>query len=613
MGLVWKIVGGLVALVLVAILAVVTVFWWFPVGLNNYANKVSIELVLNSPESLTQLGLVDNSPLDFHSGRLDDYTEAQDSKILRISRRARAGLDKYGPKGLKGQEALTWSVLANVLDDQIRAGVSRIAVEPYRVNQISGVAIDMPAFLTDLHQVKNRQGAERYVMRLNEFGRVLRETKARVEHDRRDGITPPDFIIDKTIAAMRSFIEGGVDANILVTNFKPKVEAVEAMNDKTRDKLVADARTAVETQVIPGYEALIVLLEDMRKTAPHDAGVWRLPGGPEFYAGRLKSETTTNLTADQIHETGLSEVARIEAEMTFLLDALRVPAGASLGARVEHMMRDPAELYSNDDVGRGQMLDYLNSLQFSFDAKSKDWFQSLPTQPLEIVRVPDYAQDSSAGGYYNPPALDGSRPGRFYINLRNTADYPKWTLPTLFYHEAEPGHHFQLSAAQNVTGVPIIRQVVTPTAFAEGWGLYAEKLAKEMGLYDADPRGDIGRLQSEMFRAVRLVVDTGMHAKKWSREQAIDYMRAKTGMTEDEVTREIERYVAWPGQACAYKIGELTILRLRARAKTELGDRFDIRAFHEEVLMNGGLPLGVLEQVINQWIGETKASVAKAG
>ncbi len=613
MGLVWKIVGGLVALVLVAILAAVTVFWWFPVGLNNYANKVSIELVFNSPESLTQLGLVDNSPFDFHSGRLDDYTEAQDSKILRISRRARAGLDKYGPKGLTGQEALTWSVLANVLDDQIRAGVSRIPVEPYRVNQISGVAIDMPAFLTDLHQVKNRQGAERYVMRLNEFGRVLRETKVRVEHDRRDGITPPDFIIDKTTAAMRAFMEGGADANILVTDFKPKVEAVEAMNDKTRDKLVADARIAVETQVIPGYEALIVLLEDMRKTAPHDAGVWRLPGGPEFYAERLKSETTTNLTADQIHEIGLSEVARIEAEMTFLLDALRVPSGASLGARVEHMMRDPAELYPNDDAGRGQMLDYLNSLKTSFDAKSKTWFQSLPTQPLEIVRVPDYAQDSSAGGYYNPPALDGSRPGRFYINLRNTADYPKWTLPTLFYHEAEPGHHFQLSAAQNVTGVPIIRQVVTPTAFAEGWGLYAEKLAKEMGFYDADPRGDVGRLQSEMFRAVRLVVDTGMHAKKWSREQAIDYMRAKTGMTEDEVTREIERYVAWPGQACAYKIGELTILRLRATAKTELGDRFDIRAFHEEVLMNGGLPLGVLEQVINQWIGETKAGVAKAG
>ncbi len=612
MGLVLKIVGGLVALVLVAILAAVTVFWWLPVGLNNYANKVSIELVLNSPESLTQLGLVDNSLFDFHSGKLDDYTEAQDGRILHLSRRARAGLDKYGPKGLKGQEALTWSVLANVLDDQIRAGESRIAVEPYRVNQISGVTIDMPSFLTDLHQVKNRHGAERYVMRLVDFGRVLRETKARVEHDRRDGITPPDFIIDKAIGAMRAFIAGGADKNVLVASFRPKVEALEAMNYKTRDKLIADATSAVETQVMPGYEALIALLEEMRKTAPHDAGVWRLPGGAEYYAGRLKSETTTNLTADQIHDIGLSEVARIEAEMTFLLDALRVPAGASVGARIDNMMRDPAELYPNDNTGRGQMLDYLNSLQTSFDAKSKEWFRSLPAQPLEIVRVPEYAEDSSAGGYYNPPALDGSRPGRFYINLRNTADYPKWTLPTLFYHEAEPGHHFQLSAAQTVRGVPIIRQVVTPAAFAEGWGLYAERLAKEMGLYDADPRGDVGRLQSEMFRAVRLVVDTGMHAKKWSREQAIEYMRAKTGLTEDEVRREIERYVAWPGQACSYKIGELTILRLRDRARAELGDRFDIRAFHEEVLMNGGLPLGVLEQAINQWIGEEKARAVKA-
>jgi uncharacterized protein (DUF885 family) len=277
-----------------------------------------------------------------------------------------------------------------------------------------------------------------------------------------------------------------------------------------------------------------------------------------------------------------------------------------VGERVDTLMTAPDQLYPNDDAGRAGMLAYLNSLKEGFDAKAPDYFRSLPTQKLEIVRVPEFAQDSSAGGYYNPPSLDGSRPGRFFINLRNTADYPKWTLPTLFYHEAEPGHHFQLSAAQNVKGVPIIRQVLTPSAFSEGWGLYAEQLAKEMGLYDDDALGDLGRLQSEMFRAVRLVVDTGMHAKHWSREEAIAYMRAKTGMTEDEVTREIERYVAWPGQACSYKIGMLTILRLREKAKAALGDAFDIRDFHEEVLMNGGMPLGVLESVIDDWIATKK-------
>jgi len=606
MGLVWKVLLGVVGLAIAAVLALVTVFWWAPVGINNYANKISIELVLESPESLTQLGLVDNSPLDFHSGRLDDYTEAHEKTLLAVTKRARAGLDKYGLKSLKGQEALTWSVLANVLDDAIRDGESRIPAEPYRVNQISGVTIDMPAFFTDMHQVKSEKSAERYVMRLVEFGRVLRETKARVEQDRKDGITPPDFIIDKALVGMRAFMEGGAAENLLVANFAPKLDDISGLAADQKAKLTADATKAIETQILPGYDTLIALFEDMRKTATHDAGVWRLPGGAEYYAGRLKAETTTDLTADQIHQIGLSEVARIEAEMTAILDAQGIPPAPSVGERIDVVMRDPKQLYPNDDVGRQQMLDYLNGLKLGFDAKSKLWFQSLPTQALEIVRVPEYAQDSSAGGYYNAPALDGSRPGRFYINLRNTADYPKWTLPTLFYHEAEPGHHFQLSAAQNVKDVPIIRQVVTPTAFAEGWGLYAEKLAKEMGFYDADPLGDLGRLQSEMFRAARLVVDTGMHAKHWSREQAITFMRAKTGMTEDEMTREVERYVAWPGQACAYKIGELTILRLREKAKTELGDKFDIRAFHEEVLMNGGLPLSVLEQVIDQWIAKVK-------
>jgi len=606
MGLALKILGGLFSLLVLAALALVTVFWWTPVGVDNYVNKVSIQLSMSSPQSMTQLGLIDNTLLDFHSGRLDDYTEEQDARSLALARKARAGLDKYGPKDLKGQQALTWQIVADVLDDSVRTGEQRIAGTPYRVNQISGVTVDLPAFFTDMHQVKSKQSAERYVKRLVEFGRVLKEVKVRIEKDRADGITPPDFIIDKALVGMHAFVDGGAADNLLVTSFGPKVDAVAGLSDASKAKLKADAQAAIEGQVMPGYRAMIDLFEDMRTTAVHDAGVWRLPGGDAYYATRLKSETTTDLTADEIHAIGLAEVARIEAEMTAILDARGVPPGM-VGERVDTLMTAPDQLFANTNAGREELLTYLRSLKAGFDAKSQQYFLSLPPQPLEIVRVPEYAQDSSAGGYYNPPALDGSRPGRFYINLKNTADYPKWTLPTLFYHEAEPGHHFQLSAAQNVKGVPIIRQVITPSAFAEGWGLYAELLAKEMGLYETDPLGDLGRLQSEMFRAVRLVVDTGMHAKKWSREEAIAYMRAKTGMTEDEVTREIERYVAWPGQACSYKIGMLTIERLRTKAKTELGPKFDIREFHEEVLMNGGMPLSVLETVIDTWIAEKKA------
>ena len=607
MGLAVKILLGLVGLIAAAVLVALTVFWWAPVGLNNYANKVAVELALDSPELLTRLGVIDNTLIDFHSGRLDDHTEAHDRKTLALLRTARTGLDRYGPDGLGGQDRLTWPIFAAMLDDQIRALESRIPPEPYRVNQISGIAIEGPAFLTDFHQVTSRRSAERYVQRVADFGRVLREEKARVEADRNAGITPPDFIIDKTIAAMKAFTAGGAEENLLVTSFEPKLERIQGLGAETRERFRADAAAAVRDSVIPGYQDLIALFEGMRAGAGHDAGVWRLPGGAEYYAGRLKSQTTTDLSPDEIHEIGLSEVARIEAEMGAALDRMEIPAG-DFRQRIDAVMTDPGQLYANDDKGREEMLGHLRQLKDRFDAKAKEWFQSLPMQQLEIVRVPAYAEESSAGGYYNPPSLDGKRPGRFYINLRNTADYPKWTLPTLFYHEAEPGHHFQLSAALNVKGVPILRRVISVPAFSEGWGLYAEKLAKEMGFYDDDPAGDLGRLQSEMFRAVRLVVDTGMHARRWSREEAIEFMRAKTGMTEEEVTREIERYAAWPGQACAYKIGELTFLRLREKARRELGARFDIRAFHEEVLMNGGMPLAVLEQVIDRWIAVTNTT-----
>jgi uncharacterized protein (DUF885 family) len=254
-----------------------------------------------------------------------------------------------------------------------------------------------------------------------------------------------------------------------------------------------------------------------------------------------------------------------------------------------------------------QQIAYLNEINSKLMANVADYFITIPPQPLEIVRVPEYAQDSSIGGYYRPPALDGSVPGRFYINQKNTTDNPRWTLPTLMYHEGSPGHHFQLSAAQLIENVPLMRRSLPFNAFVEGWALYAERIvATDMHIYKDDALADLGRLQAEMFRAVRLVVDTGMHAKRWPREQAIHYMLAKTGMTEAEVTREIERYVVWPGQATGYKVGQLYILRLRAMAEQQLGDRFDIKAFHEMILLNGAMPLEILEESVKSWIESVK-------
>ena len=588
-----------VLLGIVLLVAGASVWYWFrPVGVNNYINKVTVQLLTDSPQLLTSLGFIDNTILDFHSGKLDDYTKAQDEKTLAKLRKARAGLDRYGPEGLEGQELLSWQIAAWFFDDLIRS--AEFEYSGYRVSQLSGPTVNLPQFMTDQHVIKNEKSVRRYISRLNEFGRVLDETLVRVEDDVAHGGTPPDFIIEKSLGVMRAFIEDGAEENALVTTLPEKLEKI-GLDDAARADYVAQATEAVETQVIPGYQALIDRYEELLETANHDAGIWRIPDGDAIYEQAIRTATTTDMSADEIHELGLAEVARIEGEMAAILAGQGMTEG-TLTERIRTLMQDPAQQFPNTDDGKAELLAYLNALNAELMGKIDDYFITLPPQPLEIVPVPEYQQDSSPGGYYQPPALDGSRPGRFFINLKDTADNPKWTLPTLMYHEGAPGHHFQLSLAQTIEGVPLLRKVLPFGAYAEGWGLYAERIAKtDMNMYTGDPLGDLGRLQAEMFRAVRLVVDTGIHTRRWTREEAIDYMIAKTGYTEAEVTREIERYVVWPGQATSYKTGQLAILKMRADAEATLGERFDVREFHEMLLMNGGMPLGILEGVIGDW------------
>jgi len=574
-------------------------FWFTPVGVNNYINKVTFQLAIDSPELLTYLGAIDNTPLDFHSGKLADYTQEEEERSIEKLRRARAGLDAYGPEGLSGQELLTWKIAAWFFDDLLRQAELRYS--GYRVNQISGVTVNMPQFLTDTHVIKNEKSVRRYLSRLAEFGRVLRETHTRVVDDRANGVIPPDFVIEKALVGMNKFIDGGAEQNPLVTTLEPKLTELEGVDAATAETFMAEAARLVSTEVIPGYVAMIDLFESMLPEATHDAGIWRIPNGEAIYAANLRSNTTTQYSADQIHETGLAEVDRIEAEMLDILDGQGV-TGADFASRIRVLMDDPAHQFANSDEGRAEMIAYLEAFDQRVMAIAADYFITIPPQPLEIVRVPEYSQDSSPGGYYNGPALDGSRPGRFYINQKNTADNPRWTLPTLMIHEGSPGHHFQISTSQLIEGVPLLRRLSPFNAYSEGWALYSERIAKtDMGLYDDDPLGDLGRLQAEMFRAVRLVVDTGMHAKRWSREQAIEYMITKTGMTDEEVTREIERYVVWPGQATAYKTGQLALLDMRKEAEETLGERFNLRTFHEAVLMNGAMPLDILKDTMVEW------------
>jgi len=594
-----RVVIGLVATLIVASAGASMWFWFTPVGVNNYINKVTFQLAIDSPELLTYLGAIDNTPLDFHSGKLADYTREEEERSIAKLRDARAGLDAYGPEGLIGQELLTWKIAAWFFDDLLRQAELRYS--GYRVNQISGVTVNMPQFLTDTHVIKNEKSVRRYLSRLREFGRVLRETHARVIDDRANGVIPPDFVIEKALVGMNKFIAGGADNSPLVTTLGPKLDELEDVDEAAAAAFINDATQLVSSEVIPGYKAIIILFESMLPEATHDAGIWRLPNGEAIYAANLRSNTTTQYAPEEIHATGLAEVDRIEGEMLDILDSQGV-MGDSFAQRIRVLMDDPAHQFPNTDEGRAEMIAYLEAFDQKVMAIAADYFVTIPPQPLEIVRVPEYSQDSSPGGYYSGPALDGSRPGRFYINQKDTADNPRWTLPTLMIHEGSPGHHFQISTSQLIEGVPLLRRLSPFNAFSEGWALYSERIAKtDMGLYEDDPLGDLGRLQAEMFRAVRLVVDTGMHAKRWSREQAIEYMTAKTGMTNEEVTREIERYVVWPGQATAYKTGQLALLEMRKDTEDALGERFSLKDFHEAVLMNGAMPLDILKETMADW------------
>jgi uncharacterized protein (DUF885 family) len=549
--------------------------------------------------------LIDNTPLDFHSGKLGDYTRTAELSQIEKVKAARARLERFDPATLEPQERLSLEIAQWFLDDMLRQ--SAFAHGGYRVNQISGVTVDLPQFLTDTHVIVDERSVRRYLSRVAEFGRVLEETRVRIEEDRAAGVTPPDFIIAKTLTGLRAFGAGGADGNVLVTSLAPKLDALEGLSADERQAYLDTARDHVESKVLPGYERLITLFEDMATNASHDAGIWRIPEGEAIYAAALRSNTTTNLSAEEIHALGLLEVARIEKEMDAILDAEGLVEG-TVGERARTLAADPKHLFANDDAGRAAMLDYLRELNTALMDRADEFFITLPTQALEIVRVPPYAENGSAGGYYQAAALDGSRPGRFYINQKDTADNPRWVLPTLLYHEAAPGHHFQVSVGQLMEGVPLLRRMSPFAAYTEGWALYAERVAAlDMNLYAEDPLGNLGRLNDEMFRAVRLVVDTGMHHKRWSREQAIEFMLARTSNSAADVEREIERYVVWPGQATAYKVGQLAILRCREQAEAALGDRFDLRAFHELVLMNGAMPLDILERTVAAWIEEQAA------
>ncbi len=575
-------------------------FWASPVGINNYLNKFFFQIGLRSPEAATYLGLIENTMLDFHSGKLDRYDRKSEIEFLHLVRETRAGLDDLGPENLGGQELLSWKIARWLMDDMIRE--LSFDHSTYRINQIGGVMINTPQFLTDVHRIVNEKSLERYIARLKEFSRVIEEVKVRVISDRDNGVVPPDFVINGALKGMRSFIDGGMRENPLFSSLPHRLEKIDTIAEARKQELFEQAGNIIGAEIIPGYEGMIKLFESLLPLSDHHAGIWRIPQGEKIYAARLESNTTTNMSAEEIHQLGLREVARIREEMEKILVEEGIIEG-SVTHRLRELMDIPEYHFTDSDEGRAEQIAYLHKLDNKMMEMAPQFFITIPSQTLNIVRVPEFSQDGSALGYYRGPAMDGSTSGRFYINQKDMSDTPRWTLPTLMYHEGAPGHHFQISASHLIEGLPLIRKVSPFTAYVEGWALYAEFIAhNDMNVYEDDPLGNLGRLQDEMLRAIRLVVDTGMHAKRWSRERAIEYMLSNSGTTKADATREVERYAVWPGQATAYKVGQLHILKLRSMAEVRLGKEFDLREFHEMILMNGAMPLGILTESVQLWI-----------
>jgi len=598
--------GAILAVVAIAIAVfLVNLIWFRPWSLNLFYEKVFAEVVFDHPELLSQLGLVEQFGFTSHNGKLDDESPAHQQREFDRWRRDLTQLREYPLDRQSPSQKLSTRILEWFLQLQVEG--EKWQWHDYPVNQLFGVQNQFPSFMANTHRLLSPKDCDYYVMRLNalpkKFDQLLEGLKIREQKQ----ILPPRFVVEEVLKEMTEFIGKPASENILATSFKTRAAKIEKLNDAERADFQARVEAAITNKVYPAYQNLIANFQEILPKTTTDDGVWKLRDGDAFYAYKLRENTTTTLNPDEVHELGLREVVRIEGEMRAILDANGF-AGQPIGEAMDKLAKDPRFLYSNDDKGRADALArYTELIKQSTERSSKELFLTTPRAKIEVRRVPEFKEATAPGANYEMGAMDGSRPGIFFANLRDMNEVPKWSMPTLAYHEGVPGHHWQISTAEELKGVPQFRKIIPFTAYMEGWALYSEWLAKQAGWYDNDPFGDLGRLRDELFRAVRLVVDTGIHAKHWTREQAIAYMREKTGMGEKEVKSEIERYIVAPGQACAYKVGMLKIQELRARAQKELGEKFDQREFHDAVLKNGALPLEILEEQVNDYIQRKKA------
>lgn len=590
---------GLGLLGIVALAAGLLLHTWLfkPLRFSWFLDRVLLEHVIEDPELLTSLRLLEPLGINGHNARLTDVSIAHLEAEADRWKGDLETLHRYDREGLSKADQLAYDVMNWYISDQVEG--RRWQYHDFPVNPLFGVQSELPTMMVTQQRVTTVHEAEQYLDRLSafdvKFTQVLDGLRLREQH----GIVPQHFAVVKVLEQMRGFVKPQPDQNLLYTGLAEKLAASEIAQDE-QQRLLGVARERIETVVYPAYDQLIAYFERLQSKATENNGVWSLPDGDAYYAYRVRSSTTTDLSPEDIHVLGLAEVARIEAEMDALLRAQGYTEG-TVGERMIALGDEPRFAYANSDLGREDCIKDFEHIIAEMREGLPKVFNHVPSREVVVKRVPQFKEKSSPQAYYDAPPLDGSRPGTFWINLRDIGEIKKFAMRTLAYHEAIPGHHFQIATARELKDLSTAQRILPFTAYNEGWALYAERLAKEMG-YEENPFDDLGRLRDEQFRAVRLVVDTGMHYKRWTREQAIAYMIEKTGMPEGDVVAEIERYLIWPGQALAYKTGMLKILELRTRAQQALGDRFDIKAFHDQILLSGSLPLQVLDARVQAWI-----------
>ena len=578
-----------------------------PYSIDHYLGKELVMGLVDSPEALTYIGIFDDfNWLTRHNSRLSIPADGDLENDIKEIEKGIKTLYKYKDSGLSDIQKNTKAIAIFDLENNLRE-LKEFPYLDYPLNQIGGIHLNTIQFMNDMHPIRTKSEAVDFIKRADLVKKVYEGTLKDLEKQAENKIYPPEFVYGHVIKQLQEFIDYEFNDHPLYAQFMIKVNELN-LSESDKNYLDSEIKRAIKESVTPGFELLLKFMLKTEKFANKNHGIWSQPGGDEYYKLRIRSYTTTDYSPEEIHQMGLSEVKRITDRMNEILTGLGYDTSSkSVGQIMNELNENPDFLYA-DTPDRKEIVirDYTDMTNEAIEVMT-DYFHTMPKSEVVVKAVPEYSEKTAAGGYYQSPALDGSRPGVFYANLYDIKQTPKYSMRTLTYHEATPGHHHQIAHSLENEDLTLYRRFGYGTsAFSEGWALYAERLALEVGLAN-DPYDELGILQSEIFRAVRLVVDTGMHYKRWTREEAMKYMKDKTGMSDTEVRVEIERYIVWPGQALSYKVGMIKILELRERAMNELGDDFNLKDFHSAVLDHGNPPLFIVEEMVNKMIEDAKS------